>query len=147
MTTPTNPTQPAVAEPKFEWPHLEVGGPYPSVSIITTIDYGCGGPDPEPPSSECIAMLDMRSEGTPDVKTLAMAQRICECFNALSGIPSPAAFVERARRIEVIAKEMHALAATWIDDSKRCIDTLPAHNVLRRITILGENIAVLEDSQ
>lgn len=54
----------------------EVGGPYPGVSVIVCVDGGRGGPDPEPPTYEPIAILDQRKNGEQSKQALVDARLI-----------------------------------------------------------------------
>lgn len=68
----------------------EVGGPYPSVSVIVMVDEGYGGPDggAEPPRYEAIAILDGRTEGEQNIEALANARLMAaapELLDALRG--------------------------------------------------------------
>jgi hypothetical protein len=58
----------------------EVGGPYPSTSIITNIEGGYFGPDGgEPPYCECVCMLDEKTEGEQSPIMVAIAEWIVTC--------------------------------------------------------------------
>ncbi len=60
----------------------EVGGPYPSVTIIRMVNPGSGFPDPSPPEYECVCWLDQRTEGERNPEVVALAERICVAVNA-----------------------------------------------------------------
>lgn len=62
---------------------LEVGGPYPSTSLIECVDSGwSSAPYPEPPEYEPIAMLDSRTEGEQNEMAQRDARLLAAAWNS-----------------------------------------------------------------
>ena len=61
-----------------EW---EVGGPYPTTTVIVCVDGGQGWPEPEPPAFECVALIDRRIEGDPHPQAQADSAAIVIAVN------------------------------------------------------------------
>ncbi len=69
----------------------EVGGPYPSVSVIYCVDPGCGGPDAEPPFYEPICIL-----GEPDA---AHREQCLADASLIAAAPDLLAALEHAKKV------------------------------------------------
>jgi hypothetical protein len=83
----------------------EVGGPYPSVTVITMVDPGCGGPDAEPPYYEPVAYI---YDGAPDYNkpppdvAIADARLIAAAPDLLAACQGFAAAMRKGERPELL---------------------------------------------
>jgi hypothetical protein len=69
----------------------EVGGPYPSVTVIAMVDPGCGWPEPEPPQYEPICYVHDGAPGhdkPPPPVALANARLIAAAPDLLAACQS-----------------------------------------------------------
>lgn len=83
----------------------EVGGPYPSVSVIVCIDAGCGWPNPEPSAYEAICILDQRTEGVPSEQAVANAEFIVRACNAHEDLVAALKAAKHLPTLSVFANE------------------------------------------
>ena len=86
---------------------VEVGGPYPSVTVIRCVDGGYIGPNGcEPPQYEPICVVHQNPEGDyetqPPSEAIAIAERLAACWNYCRGIPTAALEGEAKGVIELL---------------------------------------------
>lgn len=96
----------------------ELGGPYPSVSVITCVDAGCGdgfGECPEPPSYEPICLIHTVNESDappPPPAAVLLAEFIAALRNAARDLIVAAERVaeletQNARLQTIVASKLH----------------------------------------
>ncbi len=95
---------------------VEVGGPYPSVTVIRCVDGGYIGPNGcEPPQYEPICVVHQNPEGDyetqPPSEAIAIAERLAACWNYCRGIPTAALEGEAKSVIDLLRE-----ARTWVAD-------------------------------
>ena len=109
----------AKQEEQLHRERVEVGGPYPAVTVIRCVDGGYIGPHGngcEPPQYEPICVVHQNPEGDyetqPPSEAVAIAERLAACWNYCRGLPTAAldgegvrAAIEEARRRFDVVKD------------------------------------------
>jgi len=76
-------------------------------------------------STDRVAVVSVGGVGSPEIAQ-ANADRLIDCWNAMLGIPDPAGFVERAKKMEAVLKQIDDWSCDCPDymctcDGKHCI--------------------------
>lgn len=98
----------------------EVGGPYPSTSVIACVDVGCGWPDPQPPCYEPICILDQRIEGEQNQQAQANARLIAAAPDLYSALQMWLCYATNVNAVdpkELAQSTMAALEKAGMDKS------------------------------
>ena len=106
----------AKQEEQLHRERVEVGGPYPAVTVIRCVDGGYIGPHGngcEPPQYEPICVVHQNPEGDyetqPPSEAVAIAERLAACWNYCRGIPTAAMEGEAKSVIDLLRE-----ARTWV---------------------------------
>ena len=99
----------AKQEEQLHRERVEVGGPYPAVTVIRCVDGGYIGPHGngcEPPQYEPICVVHQNPEGDyetqPPSEAVAIAERLAACWNYCRGIPTAALEGEAKSAIDLL---------------------------------------------